>query len=119
MFAVKLEKGVDFIGRAALLALKGKAMTKRLLHFKLRDPEPLLYHNEPIWRGSELVGRVTSAAYGHHLGAAMALGYVQHADGVDATYAAGGFEIEVAGVRFAADASLSPFYDPKSLRVKA
>ena len=119
MFAVKLEKGVDFIGRAALLALKGKPMTKRLLHFKLRDPEPLLYHNEPIWRGSELVGRVTSGAYGHHLGAAMALGYVQHPDGVDAAYAAGGFEIEVAGLRFAADASLSPFYDPKSLRVKA
>jgi 4-methylaminobutanoate oxidase (formaldehyde-forming) len=118
MFAVKLDKGVDFIGRAALLAQKGKPLTKRLLHFKLKDPEPLLYHNEPIWRGSELVGRVTSGAYGHSLGAAVALGLVEHAAGVDAAYAAGDFEIEVAGDRVAATASLAPFYDPKSLRVK-
>ena len=118
MFAVKLEKGVDFIGRAALLAQKGKPLTKRLLHFKLKDPEPLLYHNEPIWRGSRLVGRVTSGAYGHSLGSAVALGLVEHAEGVDAGYVAGDFEIEVAGVRVPAIASLAPFYDPKSLRVK-
>lgn len=118
MFAVKLEKGVDFIGRAALLAQKGKPLTKRLLHFKLKDPEPLLYHNEPIWRGAQLVGRVTSGAYGHSLGAAIALGLVEHDGGVDAGYVAGDFEIEVAGVRVPAVASLAPFYDPKSLRVK-
>jgi glycine cleavage system aminomethyltransferase T len=118
MFAVKLAKEVDFIGRDALLALKGKPLTKRLLHFKLKDPEPLLYHNEPIWRGSELVGRVTSGAYGHSLGAAVALGLVENAEGVDANYVAGDFEIEVAGVKVPATASLAPFYDPKSLRVK-
>ena len=42
-------------------------------------------------------------------------------DGVaDATYIhAGTYEIEVAGERLAARVSLQPFYDPKSLRVKA
>jgi 4-methylaminobutanoate oxidase (formaldehyde-forming) len=31
----------------------------------------------------------------------------------------GTYEIEVAGERFAAEAQLDPFYDPKSERVKA
>ena len=120
MFAVKLDKAVPFIGREALVAQKQKILTKRLLHFKLTDPEPLLYHNEPIYRDGALVGRTTSGAYGHHVGGALALGYVQAAGGVDAAYVASGrFEIEVAGERVLATASLAPFYDPKSLRVKA
>lgn len=120
MFAVKLDKAVPFIGRDALIAQKQRPLTKRLLHFKLTDPEPLLYHNEPIYRDGTLVGRTTSGAYGHHVGGALALGYVQAETGVDAAYvAAGRFEIEVAGERVLATASLAPFYDPKSLRVKA
>ena len=42
--------------------------------FVLDDPEPLLYHDEPIWRDGALVGRITSGAYGHTLGRAVGLG---------------------------------------------
>ena len=52
-FAVKFDKAGGFIGREALL--KGKAAgrpAKRLLQFRLLDPRPLLYHNEPIWARS-------------------------------------------------------------------
>jgi 4-methylaminobutanoate oxidase (formaldehyde-forming) len=119
MFAVKLDKPGGFIGRDALVAGKAKPLTKRLLQLVLNDPVPLLYHNEPIWRDGRLVGRTTSGAYGHHVGAAVALGYVNDPAGVDAAYVASGrFEIEVAGERFSARASLSPVYDPKSLRVR-
>ena len=113
MFAVKL--GKDFIGRDALLRQRETRLTKRLLQFALDDPEPLLYHNEPIWRDGKLVGRTASGAYGHHLGRALALGYV-HDEDVDAS---GRWEIEVAGVRYSAKASSEPFYDPKSLRIRA
>ena len=68
------------------------------MQFALEDPEPLLYHNEPIYRDGGIVGRTTSANYGHHLGRAMAMGYVRDEDGVDAAYVASGkWEIEVAG----------------------
>ncbi len=50
--------------------------------FTLDDPEPLLYHDEPIWRDGALVGRITSGAYGHTIGRAIGLGYVEYADGV-------------------------------------
>ncbi len=43
-----------------------------------------------------LVGHTSSAAYGHHLGRAIAMGYVRHEGGVDADYvAAGKWEIDV------------------------
>ena len=119
-FIVKLGKGVDFIGRDALLRQREARLTKRMVQVALDDPEPLLYHNEPIWRDGKLVGRTTSGAYGHHLGRAIALGYLHDDAGVDAEYVRSGrYEIEVAGVRHAAKASLDPLYDPKSLRIRA
>ena len=118
-FAVKLGKPEPFIGRDALLRQREKGVTKRLVQFLLEDPEPLLYHNEPIWRDGEIAGHVRSAMYGHTLGAAVALGYVENAGSVDDDYvAAGRYEIEVAGVRFPAKASLRPLYDPDSSRIR-
>ena len=68
-----------------------------MVQFALEDPEPLLYHNEPIYRDGKLVGHTTSANYGHTLGRAIALGYLNNPDGVDQAWIDGGkFEIEVA-----------------------
>ncbi len=118
MFAVKLGKG-DFIGRDALLRLRDQGATRRLLQFLLLDPEPLLYHDEPIWADGEMVGRTTSGAYGHTLGGAVALGYVRGDLATIADLATSArFEIEVAGRRIPARASLAPMYDPKSFRIR-
>jgi glycine cleavage system aminomethyltransferase T len=120
LFAVKLSTNVEFIGREALLRKRELRQNRRLLQFALVDREPLLYHNEPIWRGGRMIGRTTSGAYGHHLGRAIALGYVEDAAGIDQNWVAeGGFEIDIAGQRFAAEASLKPLYDPQNLRVRS
>src|SRR5208337_2967911 len=93
---------------------------RRLVQFLLDDPEPLVFHNEPIYRDGERVGFVTSAMYGHHLGAAVALGYVGNAEGCsDAFIASGRYAIELSEKRASARASLAPLYDPKNLRVRA
>ncbi len=119
-FAVRFDKNVPFIGRDALLRQKEQGLKQRLVQFALEDPEPLLYHNEPIYRDGDLVGYLTSGNYGHHLGRAIGLGYVEHPDGVDARFVnSGRYEIEIAGERAAAQASLRPMYDPKGERVKA
>jgi glycine cleavage system aminomethyltransferase T len=78
-FAVKFDKAGGFIGRDALLRQKQSALRKRLVQFKLKSPEPLLYHNEPIWKGGSIVGFIRSGMYGHTLGAAVGLGYVTSA----------------------------------------
>jgi len=120
-FAVRLDKNADFIGREALLRQKEAGrLTRRLVQFALDDPEPLLYHNEPVYRDGEPVGYLSSGNYGHHLGRAVGLGYVTNENGVTADWVnAGTYEIEVACERFAARASLAPLYDPKAERVKA
>ncbi|WP_164660815.1 FAD-dependent oxidoreductase [Tropicibacter sp. Alg240-R139] len=116
-FAVKTDKP-DFIGRDAVLRKKEEGLKNRLLQFKLTDAEPLLYHNEPVIRDGEIVGYLCSGSYGHHLGAAIGLGYVPCEGETAAEVLASTYEIDVMGIRVRAEASLKPMYDPKSERVK-
>ncbi|MEM8570929.1 MAG: FAD-dependent oxidoreductase [Pseudomonadota bacterium] len=116
-FAVK-KSNVDFVGRCAVMKKREEGLERRLVQFMLKDPEPLLYHAEPVRRDGEIVGHLTSGSYGHYLGAAVGLGYVP-CPGESATeLLSSAFEIEIAGSRVAATASLKPFYDPKSEAVK-
>lgn len=116
-FAVKTGRP-DFIGRDAVLRKKDTGLEKRLLQFKLTDPEPLLYHNEPVLRDGEIVGHLSSGAYGHHLGAAMGMGYVPCKGKTAGQALASCYEIDVAGTRVKAEVSFKPMYDPKAERVK-
>ena len=122
-FAVKLDKPAsrfgDFIGRDAVQSKKQNGLQKRLVQFKLTDPELLLYHNEPILRDGKIVGYLTSGNYGHHLGGAIGLGYVPcHADESAADMLSSSYQIDVAGDIITAEASLKPMYDPTSERTK-
>ncbi|NRB21032.1 MAG: FAD-dependent oxidoreductase [Rhodobacteraceae bacterium] len=116
-FAVKTDKP-DFIGRDAVLERKETGPKNRMVQFKLTDPEPLLYHNEPLLRDGEIVGYISSGNYGHTLGAAIGMGYVPCEGESAADVLASSYEIDVMGTRVKAEASLKPMYDPKSERVK-
>jgi glycine cleavage system T protein len=116
-FAVKTGKG-DFIGRDAVLRKRDAGLERRLVQFRLTDAEPLLFHNEAIVRDGRIVGTVTSGNYGHHLGGAIGLGYVPCKGESEADVLGSSYEIEIAGERFAAEASLKPMYDPKAERVR-
>ncbi len=116
-FAVKPDKG-NFVGRDAVLAKKETGLERRLVQFRLNDPEPLLFHNEPILRNGEFVSYLSSGNYGHALGAAIGLGYVPCAGETAKDVLASSYEIEIAGVRVGAEASLRPLYDPAAERVK-
>jgi 4-methylaminobutanoate oxidase (formaldehyde-forming) len=118
-FAVRFDKAAPFIGRDALLAQRATPLGKRLVSFVLDDPEALPWGDEPIWCEGAIVGSTTSAAYGHTLGRAVAMGYVRREGGVDAAYlATARFEIEIAGDRFAARGGLRAPYDPDGRRIK-
>ncbi|MEM9278368.1 MAG: FAD-dependent oxidoreductase [Pseudomonadota bacterium] len=116
-FAVKKDKP-DFIGREAVLKKQEEGLKMRLVQFRLTDPEPLLYHNEPVIRDGEIVSYITSGNYGHTLGGAIGMGYVPCEGESAAQVLESSYEVEVAGSRVKAEASLKPMYDPKSERVK-
>ncbi len=117
-FTCAWDKPEGFVGRDALLRQREQGpLTCRIIQFLIEDPEPVLVHNEPILRDGERVGYTRSAGYGHTLGGSVALGYVNHEDGVDKAYVSeGAFTVEQADRTYPAQASLSPMYDPKSLR---
>jgi glycine cleavage system aminomethyltransferase T len=83
------------------------------------DMPPLMYHEEPIWRDGEIVGATTSGAWGHRIGRSLALGYVHCPGGVTGEWIdSGGWEIEIAWRRYAAQVQFAPFYDPKGERMR-
>jgi heterotetrameric sarcosine oxidase gamma subunit len=119
-FAVAWDKPIAFLGSEALRAQRAvQAPAKRMLSLVLQDPEPVLWGGELIFRDGTCVGHTTSGAYGHSLGASVALGYVQLA-GQPATRAvleSGSYEIDVAGRLFAARPSIDPPFDPARKRI--
>ena len=120
MFVVKLDKAGGFIGRDALMRQMERGRERALVQFQLKDSEPLLYHNEPIWRDQSIVGYITSGMYGHTLGAAVGLGYVSAPTGSSAEdILSSTYDIEVAGKRIPAIASFRPLYDPGNAKIRA
>jgi 4-methylaminobutanoate oxidase (formaldehyde-forming) len=122
-FAVAWDKP-SFVGREALLAQREQPRSKRLIQFRLEDPELLLVHDEPIFRDGELVGRTSSGMWSYVEDRCLAMGYVVRVDegtavGVTKDWLdEGPFEIEVATRRVPATPSIRSFYDPRNERVK-
>jgi glycine cleavage system aminomethyltransferase T len=80
---------------------------------------PHLLRSEPIWKGGDIVGYVTSGAWGFRIGASLGLASVRKSGGVTAEWLnEGGFEVEVAGVRHGGDLQFGGYYDPKSERLR-
>jgi glycine cleavage system aminomethyltransferase T/glycine/D-amino acid oxidase-like deaminating enzyme len=119
-FAIAWRKPGGFVGLEALERQREEGLRRRLVAVALERTDRMLYHNEPIWRNGELVGRISSAMYGHTVGAPLGLGYLTNGGApLDAQWiAAGRYEVEVADERLPARVSLQPFYDPASKRVK-
>ena len=120
-WAVKLDKPGGFIGHKALIEAKAKPLSRRLVSVVLADAEPLLWGGEALLRDGKPVGDLTSAGYGHTIGASVGMGYVKRDDGgtVDGAWLdAGHFEVDLAGTRLAAKVSLRVPYDPSGARIR-
>lgn len=117
-FCVKPDKG-DFIGRDALIEQKEKGLKRKLVLFTLKDPDSLVYHDEPIYRDGELVSENIHGAYSHVLGCSIGMCYLEHPDGIsDEWIMDGSYEIEVEDRRMPVEIHLKAPYDPAGLRLK-
>jgi 4-methylaminobutanoate oxidase (formaldehyde-forming) len=119
-FALAWNKPGGFVGLEPLARQREAGVRRRLVAVALERADRLLYHNEPIWRNGELVGKISSGMFGHTLGTALGLGYLANGGaGVSAEWiGTGHYEVEVAAERVPARVSLRPFYDPASERVR-
>jgi glycine cleavage system aminomethyltransferase T/glycine/D-amino acid oxidase-like deaminating enzyme len=119
-FAVALDKPGGFIGRDAVAARKQAGpLTRRLVQVLVTDPEPLLFHAEPVLRDGTPVGYVRSASYGFTLGGAVGLAMVDAGQPLDQAWLdAGEWSVDIAGRTYPARASLRPMYDPTNERIR-
>jgi 4-methylaminobutanoate oxidase (formaldehyde-forming) len=110
-----------FIGRQAVVEqLAAGPPRRRLVQILVSDPALLMHHTEVVDRDGREVGYVRTASYGFTLGGAVGLAMVEGDEPVSEEWlAAGRWEVDIAGERYPAVVSLSPFYDPTMKRVRA
>jgi len=125
-FTADYAKPGGFVGIEATLAQRDAqkregGLPSRLVQVLLGDAAPLLYHGEVVYRDGAIVGDIRSASYGHTLGGAVGLSMVSRPDGAPVAadwIKSGKWEVDVAGTRHPARASLRPLYDPMNERIK-
>ncbi|HSF64748.1 MAG TPA: glycine cleavage T C-terminal barrel domain-containing protein, partial [Paracoccaceae bacterium] len=106
----------DFRGRAALQAERQAGVTKRFVALTVAAGDCDPPYMSTIWQGGAVVGEITSAAWGHRVGACVALGMLR----ADIAAPGMGVEVEVFGTRYPAvvqgDGAI---WDPANDRLRA
>ena len=78
-FTISYKKNIDFVGKESLLKIKDKKNNKKFVMLVLQDSkpgEPLLLHDEPIYKDKEIIGRTTSGNYSFNYNKNLAFGYI-------------------------------------------
>jgi len=114
-FAVRLDKGVDFIGREALLRARDAGPRRRLRCLVLDDPRAIALGNEPVRVDSAIVGRVTSGGYGFAVERSIAYAYLPPDRAAIGTRG----EVDVFGEWIGFEVASEPLYDPVGERIRA
>eukprot|EP01103_Thecamoeba_quadrilineata_P000083 TRINITY_DN10063_c0_g1_i1.p1 TRINITY_DN10063_c0_g1~~TRINITY_DN10063_c0_g1_i1.p1 ORF type:complete len:899 (-),score=149.22 TRINITY_DN10063_c0_g1_i1:49-2715(-) len=127
-FTCDFKKDGGFIGKEAVLAEKKgpEPMRRRLLQVLVKDPVPLLYHGEPIFRDGKVCGVIRSSSYGHTLGGSVGLSMIDSEEagwigkgGVNKEFIeTGNWEIEIGHKRYPCVVSQRPLYDPQNAKIK-
>ncbi len=103
----------DFIGRDALLARRDEGVSNRLSSLILDDTQAVPLGNEPVLLDGQIIGKTTSAAFGHRIGAPIALALTT------APLPTGtSLQIDIAGQLFSAQSSQHAAFDPSGKRLK-
>jgi dimethylglycine dehydrogenase len=110
---VAFDKG-DFIGREAAVREREVGPPRRLVLLQVDAADADASRDDGIWLAERLVGRVTSGAYGHHVGASLALGYVDR-EVVDANPT---LRVDVVGEPRSARLLAEAPYDPAGSRLR-
>jgi glycine cleavage system aminomethyltransferase T/glycine/D-amino acid oxidase-like deaminating enzyme len=92
---------------------------KRMANVLVKDPDALLIHGEVLWRNGHRISEIRGGSFGHTLGGAVGLSMLESKEVINKSWISDGeWQVEIADKLYPCDLSLSPFYDPKNLRVK-
>ncbi|TQR85250.1 FAD-dependent oxidoreductase [Mycobacterium hodleri] len=112
-FAVRLQKE-EFLGRDALAGISDDTVQRRLACLVVDDGSSVVLGSEPVFVDGAPVGYVTSASFGHTVGAPIAYAWLP------ATAVVGtGVEIQYFDRRIAATVVAEPLVDPEMKKIRA
>jgi 4-methylaminobutanoate oxidase (formaldehyde-forming) len=120
-FTCKLGSDHEFVGRRAVEQVIAEGPRRRLVSFRLGDPDPMMWGGELVLRDGEPAGQVTSAAWSETLGACVGLAYIWRRDREPVTIehlATGSFAMNVGGGVHTATVSLKAPFDPANQRIR-
>lgn len=114
---VKFQKDIPFIGRDALLRQRSEGIRRQYVQLLLTDHDHELdlwsWGGEPIYRDGNYCGQTTTTSYGFTFKKQVCLGFVENLDAngdlqpITTDYVLGGqYEIDIAGIRYAAKLNL-------------
>ncbi len=121
LFACKLKTEIDFLGRAAVDKVRAEGPRRRLVSFRVTDPDSMMWGGELVLRDGVAAGQVTSAAWGETVGSCVGLAYVWDPTGetVSAEWIhAGRYEVNIGGALLPVTVSLKPLYDPTNQHIR-
>lgn len=107
-------KPADFIGKEAALQERDSGGEVRLCFFSVDADDADAMGDEPVWRGGEVVGAITSGGYAHWSGVSVACGYVPKALAAEED----GWEVEILGDRRPARLQSHPLFDPNGAAMR-
>ncbi|XP_043501503.1 pyruvate dehydrogenase phosphatase regulatory subunit, mitochondrial [Polistes fuscatus] len=114
---VKFDKGVNFIGRDALLKQREEGVKRKYVQLLLNDHDlefdTWCWGGEPIYRNGKYCGMTTTTGYGFTFRKQVCLGFVQNFDSkgqpqevTNEYILSGDYEVDVAGIKFHAKCHL-------------
>jgi glycine cleavage system T protein len=113
-FAVRLNKGADFIGKEALIKAKASGITRRLRPLLLDDADAIALGGEPVRVNNQIAGRVTSGGYGYTIDRSIAYAYLP-----PACTPGNVVDVQVFGRWVPATVASEPLYDPTGERIRS
>ena len=112
-FAVSAQK-TDFVGHKALQGVSDSTIERRLACVVIDDGRSVVLGHEPVFLDGKPAGYVTSAAFGHTVGAPVAYAWLP-ASATPGTQV----EIQYFDRRIAATVAAEPLVDPEMKRIRA
>jgi len=110
---IDFDKG-EFSGRDALMTQESRGLRRRVVTLRIKSGTGRVAASEGVYRGGQLVGRVTSGTYSHHFGHDIALALLK----VEEASEGADLEVPVLGQRRATEVIPESPYDPKNLRLR-
>ncbi len=111
-----LDWSSNFIGKSALLKRRKKKPSSQVISILFNSTDTYPLGNEPVYYQNKIIGKTTSAAFGHRLGKPVAIGLI---DGqVEAELEGLRVDVDIAGRQNSAYVSKKSAYDPLGDRLR-